>query len=854
MADRSAYTNDLNGAQSWNQYVKNNPNQGLQADDLTKYNQPGTTQQVGGRTGINSNPSMSTNTSAQGQTLTTTGTGQVAGPAAPTTSPIQQFGPAPKQVATNEFNKDYIPTDTTDPVFSGSFTDKQKQWLQANYLDKLFPNQKTDRSRMTLTDEDDYSLMKSDQAKDKSYLDSQIDAAVTKSRAQTAGAQAGVGSTLGAVNREGTMSPGNQSAAQDAIQQYGADQSTLEATYQKQKDDLAKAQANGDVDAVKTLSNNVQATQKALLTSANENAQKTMQFMGQISDMANNGFVMPPQMMAQYSKQFNIPLDGLMQFNTVAKQINDTKGLDQQQKQAALDKAKQDLQDQTNHVQTAAAQNSEYLKSMYASGADPKTIAAFKAAANIPDYDDPMQKAELNMKQSQAEIERKKSLGIPISAEDRLNEAKALDEMSYMTGGVGGSDSAYVPNQSLEGINVTVDKGSYNITAPPDKEFQCGAFVNRAWGLPSGAQGGFPSLGADKMAIVDNRGVKSTDITNPSSQIKPGMAFVMPIANNKYDHVGIVKQVFPDGTFTTIEANANGKATTDSVGPGKSNITSRTLDSSQVYGFVPPPSGKTQTVGKPQQNYNNYLEEAKAQGLPYAAAKKYAEDKALEGLSSGGPEDTSPVLSSVPKEYRASVTQKADQFDGEQQVKTYQTVQTMKNKAESVDDNTQNPQDDQLLVYTFAKAMDPSSAVREGEYDTVQKFAQTRLQSMGVNAERFYSNSAFLTPDARKNIKEAINKAYDSEKESYDQVRNQYVSSINNLAGKDVGDKILQDYTTKSKPKSVTLTPTSQQSIDQELNRTYSPAIAKLLTQHGVQSSVPSGSLDAILQQYQVSL
>lgn len=225
----------------------------------------------------------------------------------------------------------------------------------------------------------------------------------------------------------------------------------------------------------------------------------------------------------------------------------------------------------------------------------------------------------------------------------------------------------------------------------------------------------------------------------------PGMAFVMP-AYGKYSpngHVGIVESVNADGSFNIVDSN---RAAPNTIGR-------KTLTINDVDGFVKPPNA-TQIGGK----------------------------------------DTASVLMQVPKELRSSVTQKANQFDSEQQVKTFQTIQTMKNKADSVSDKTENPQDDQLLVYTFAKAMDPTSAVREGEYDTIQGFAQTALQRFGVNAERFYSNAPFLTTEARQNIKKSIAKAYQAEEESYNNVRQGYIKALDSMAGKNVGESLLQDY------------------------------------------------------------
>ena len=45
---------------------------------------------------------------------------------------------------------------------------------------------------------------------------------------------------------------------------------------------------------------------------------------------------------------------------------------------------------------------------------------------------------------------------------------------------------------------------------------------------------------------------------------------------------------------------------------------------------------------------------------------------------------------------------------------------------------------DQALIYAFAKAMDPTSSVREGEYATVQKYAQSFANQLGFDVNRLF--------------------------------------------------------------------------------------------------------------------
>jgi len=137
---------------------------------------------------------------------------------------------------------------------------------------------------------------------------------------------------------------------------------------------------------------------------------------------------------------------------------------------------------------------------------------------------------------------------------------------------------------------------------------------------------------------------------------------------------------------------------------------------------------------------------------------------------------------------------KSRAFEALPLVKTTQKMAEAVSFANSLNANTTNPADDQALIYAFAKAMDPDSVVREGEYATVQKYAQSWADSFGFNAKRIFSNTQFLTPKSRQNMKSTITVKFTAGKKQYDAVRKSYVDQINNITGQKDGEAYLTDF------------------------------------------------------------
>lgn len=188
-------------------------------------------------------------------------------------------------------------------------------------------------------------------------------------------------------------------------------------------------------------------------------------------------------------------------------------------------------------------------------------------------------------------------------------------------------------------------------------------------------------------------------------------------------------------------------------------------------------------------------EQAKAREL-WSGAGRQPQDHGLRDIQKSIAELRLQQLqqSGLPPRVQSAVTSQAKGFDALPVVKRVQTQAEAVQFVKDLDPNTKNPADDQALIYAFAKAMDPDSVVREGEYATVQKYSQSWIDSFGFNAARVLSNSEFLTPQSRANLKKTILARYQPTKKQYDNVRRSYAQKIDHLTGQKDGESYLTDY------------------------------------------------------------
>lgn len=127
----------------------------------------------------------------------------------------------------------------------------------------------------------------------------------------------------------------------------------------------------------------------------------------------------------------------------------------------------------------------------------------------------------------------------------------------------------------------------------------------------------------------------------------------------------------------------------------------------------------------------------------------------------------------------------AGAFDNEPIVKNYNEVQQGFQTINTIGVNTSSPADDIAFIYAFAKIMDPGSVVREGEYNTIQKYAQSWAQNFGFKAARIFSNTNFLGADAKQKMLNALKPKVTTIEKQYRQVRKEYQRQMDDAyAGK----------------------------------------------------------------------
>ena len=135
----------------------------------------------------------------------------------------------------------------------------------------------------------------------------------------------------------------------------------------------------------------------------------------------------------------------------------------------------------------------------------------------------------------------------------------------------------------------------------------------------------------------------------------------------------------------------------------------------------------------------------------------------------------------------------ANQHDTNPLTKRYSISNEAVQFVNSMKSDSQNPADDQGLIYAFAKTMDPDSVVREGEYNTVQKYSQNWSQRFGVNLDRIFNNTGILTPDAREKMKSTILSKAQSTQRMYKDYRKSLVNRMNTVAPGQ-GENFLGEY------------------------------------------------------------
>lgn len=137
----------------------------------------------------------------------------------------------------------------------------------------------------------------------------------------------------------------------------------------------------------------------------------------------------------------------------------------------------------------------------------------------------------------------------------------------------------------------------------------------------------------------------------------------------------------------------------------------------------------------------------------------------------------------TPAQINSTVNSIAGAFDNEQIVKSYNVTQEGYQTIKTIGTKTSSPADDIAFIYAFAKIMDPNSVVREGEYATIQKYAQTWSDNFGFKAKRIFSNTNFLSSDAKQKMLNALAPKVATIEKQYVNLKSEYQRQIDDAYG-----------------------------------------------------------------------
>lgn len=134
------------------------------------------------------------------------------------------------------------------------------------------------------------------------------------------------------------------------------------------------------------------------------------------------------------------------------------------------------------------------------------------------------------------------------------------------------------------------------------------------------------------------------------------------------------------------------------------------------------------------------------------------------------------------------------QFQSSPIVQRYNTIGEGYSFARSIADNSKNPSDHQAMIYALAKALDPDSVVREGEYATVQKYSQSMAEAYGKSVNQAIAGTGFLSEDAIRNIKATIATRFQASERSYKNLYSETERRVNLIGNTDKGGMLLNNY------------------------------------------------------------
>lgn len=290
-------------------------------------------------------------------------------------------------------------------------------------------------------------------------------------------------------------------------------------------------------------------------------------------------------------------------------------------------------------------------------------------------------------------------------------------------------------------------------------------------------------------------------------EVKPGMA-VLSSDSKTYGHGYVINAIRPDGKWVVTESNYRGPLTVSNsrvVDPNdpkvigvlktvpKPNYAMKGLETLGkglgAYAQNTPIGGIMGALGKMTQTnvgneINRRVEQEYQDQYDKANQPLEVEDWQVNAFNQLTASEKSEVMRAAPEFYQA-VMQKGGGTDKDRQfVQANQLANRYKGMQDelrtldqgfaitkSFDVNTKNPYDDQALIFSFMKTLDPGSVVREGEFNTAARNS-SMLNSVAAGWNKAITGEGMLTVPQRQNILNTMKKLHAEKSALYaDQLR-----------------------------------------------------------------------------------
>lgn len=134
------------------------------------------------------------------------------------------------------------------------------------------------------------------------------------------------------------------------------------------------------------------------------------------------------------------------------------------------------------------------------------------------------------------------------------------------------------------------------------------------------------------------------------------------------------------------------------------------------------------------------------------------------------------------------------QFRSEPIVKDYNTAVAKQFAAQEVLENGVKGVGDLLVVYEFMKSVDPTSVVRESEFDNAAKTGNIFAGQLTKFNEGYFGEGGFLPADVKDSFLGAMNASFEGKQTQYFNLQDEFGEKVNRRLGIDTGASFLTAY------------------------------------------------------------